>query len=89
MKYISKLQISALFICSSIILNGLLFLSINSGAINKGVLIENEISGDNTDKDTMLFELNYLTFVPIGLMLIVLRQMNRILREINLAFTTI
>ena len=52
------LQISALFICSSIILNGFLFLSINFGAINEGIPIENEISCDNTDKNTILFELN-------------------------------
>ena len=58
-----KLQISALFNCSSVILNALLFLSINSEAINEGVPIENAISGDNRDKSTMPFEWNCLTFV--------------------------
>ena len=47
---------SVLFICSSVILNGLLFPSINSGAINERVFIENEISGENTDKNTIMFE---------------------------------
>ena len=56
LKYIPKLQISALFICSSVILNGLLFLSINFGAISEGVPVESEIFGDNADKNTILFE---------------------------------
>ena len=30
--------------------------SVNSGAINEGVSIENEISDDNTDKNTIMFE---------------------------------